>query len=217
MISHLLELLAHFIISLIESSGYLGIFILMTLESALIPLPSEVTMPFSGFLVTQGTFNFWFVVLAGSLGNLVGSLMAYCLGFYLEESLLRRMVVKWGKFILLTEDDYDKAERWLNKYGEIISFTSRLLPAVRTFISLPVGVAKMNVIKFSIYTFIGSFLWSIFLTFIGVKLGENWHSISDYFHKFDLVIGILLVAAVVFYIWHKWPRKKKNNESGSMN
>src|SRR5581483_9024008 len=203
MISHILELLGTFIIGAIQSSGYFGIFLLMILESALIPLPSEVTMPFSGFLVTQGVFNFWLVVLAGSIGNLVGSLIAYYLGFYLEESLLRRLVSKWGKFVLLTEHDYDKGEQWFRKYGEAIAFTSRLLPAVRTFISLPAGVAKMNVVKFSVYTFLGSFLWSIVLTAIGVKLGENWHSISDYFHKFDVIIVVVFMGLVAFYIWHK--------------
>lgn len=175
----------------------------MTLESALIPLPSEVTMPFSGFLVTQGKFNFWLVVLAGGIGNLIGSLIAYYIGFFLEESVLRAFVRKYGRFVLLTVHDYERAERWFRKHGEIIAFASRLLPAVRTFISLPAGVAEMNVWKFSIYTLAGSLLWSVFLTLIGVKLGENWHSISDYFHKFDVLIGVLGVAAIAWYLWHK--------------
>lgn len=208
--TNFLEFLAHFIISIIESTGYLGIFILMTLESALIPLPSEITMPFSGFLVSQGTFDFWLVVLAGGIGNLAGSLIAYYLGFLLEESVLHVFVRRFGKFILLTMDDYEKGERWFRKHGELIAFTSRLLPAVRTFISLPAGVAEMNVVRFSIYTLVGSLLWSTFLTFIGVKLGENWHSISDYFHKFDLIIGIAFVAVVAFYIWHKWPKSPRS-------
>lgn len=210
MITHLLELLAQFAINFINSTGYFGIFILMTLESALIPLPSEVTMPFSGYLVTQGVFNFWFVVLAGAIGNLVGSLIAYYLGFFLEESFLHALIRKYGRFILLTMHDYEKAESWFRTYGSAIAFTSRLLPAVRTFISLPAGVAEMNIVKFSLYTFAGSFLWSVFLTYIGVKLGENWHAISDYFHKFDLVIGIIFVGAVAFYIWHKWPKSPRS-------
>lgn len=203
MITYLLELLAGFIISVIEATGYFGIFILMTLESALIPLPSEVTMPFSGFLVTQGKFNFWLVVLAGGIGNLVGSLIAYYIGFFLEESVLHAFVRKYGRFVLLTMHDYERAERWFRKHGEIIAFTSRLLPAVRTFISLPAGVAEMNVWKFSIYTLVGSLIWSAFLTFVGLKLGENWHSISDYFHKFDVLIGVVGIAAVALYLWHK--------------
>ena len=204
--THILELLAQFIISFIHSTGYFGIFLLMTLESALIPLPSEVTMPFSGFLVTEGKLEFWFVVLAGAIGNLIGSLIAYYIGFFLEESVLRTLVRKYGKFILLTEHDYNKGEQWFRKHGEAIAFTSRLLPAVRTFISLPAGVAKMNAGKFAIYTLAGSFLWSAFLTLVGVKLGENWHSISDFFHKFDLLIGIAIIGIVAWYIWHKWSR-----------
>lgn len=208
MIASLLEILAQFGISVIGSTGYLGIFFLMTIESALIPFPSEITMPFAGFLVSQGKFNFWLVVLAGGIGNLAGSLLGYYLGFYLEETVLRTWVKRYGKFILLSEHDYDLAERWFRKHGEIIAFASRLLPAVRTFISLPCGVAKMNIIKFSVYTLAGSLLWSAFLTFIGVKLGDNWHGISDYFHKFDLLLGIVFAGAIAFYIWHKWPKSR---------
>ena len=209
MITQLLEILAHFIISVIESTGYFGIFILMTLESALIPLPSEVTMPFSGFLVAQGKFDFWLVVLAGGIGNLIGSLIAYYLGFFLEESVLHSLIRRYGRFILLTIEDYEKGELWFRKYGQLIAFTSRLLPVIRTFISLPAGIAEMNVFRFSLYTLAGSLLWSIFLTFVGVKLGENWHSISDYFHKFDVLIGVVVIGAVAFYIWHKWPRARQ--------
>ena len=211
MITHLLEILGQFVIATIQSSGYAGIFILMTLESALIPIPSEVTMTFAGFLVDKGVFNFWVVVLAGAIGNLMGSLIAYYLGFLLEESFLHTLIGRYGKFILLTIEDYEKGERWFRKYGQLIAFTSRLLPVIRTFISLPAGVAEMNVLKFSIFTFAGSFLWSAILTFIGVKLGENWHSISDYFHKFDVFIVVVFLGAVVFYLWHKWPRSQKNS------
>lgn len=209
MIASLLELLANFIITTIQSTGYFGIFLLMTLESALIPLPSEVTMPFSGFLVSKGEFNFWLVVLAGGIGNLIGSLIAYYIGFFLEESILHNLVKKYGRFILLTIEDYEKGEQWLRKHGEVIAFTSRLLPAVRTFISLPCGVAKISVLRFSIYTLVGSLLWSSFLTYIGLKLGENWHAISPYFRKLDIVIGIILVATIAAYLWHK--RKIFNN------
>lgn len=208
--THLLEILAQFIISTIQSTGYTGIFILMTLESALIPLPSEVTMPFSGFLVDQGVFNFWVVVLAGAIGNLMGSLIAYYVGFLLEESVLHTLVGKYGKFILLTMDDYEKAEHWLQKHGEFIAFTSRLLPGVRTFISLACGVSEMNVFKFSLYSFAGSFIWSVLLTYVGVKFAQNWHSISNYFHKFELIIAVVLGGAIFFYLWHKWPRAEKH-------
>ena len=208
MVTHILEMLAGFAISTIQSTGYVGIFILMTLESALIPIPSEVTMPFSGYLASQGVFDFWLVVAAGGLGNLVGSLAAYYLGVVLDEAVLKALIRRYGKFVLLSIEDYERGERWLRDHGEIVSFTSRLLPAVRTFVSLPAGVARIPVAKFCVYTVTGSLLWSAFLTYVGVKLGENWHTISDYFHKFDLVLGVAILAAIAFYIWHKWPRRR---------
>ncbi|OGH07380.1 MAG: hypothetical protein A2171_02670, partial [Candidatus Levybacteria bacterium RBG_13_35_9] len=174
----MIEILTGFIIQFIESTGYLGIFLLMTLESALIPIPSEVTMPFAGFLVEQGKLNFWAVVLAGAFGNLIGSLIAYALGFYLEEHIILKLVKKYGKFLLVTEHDYLKGVSLLKKYGDFVAFSSRLLPAVRTFISLPAGLAEMNVWKFSFYTFLGSFIWSAFLTYIGVYFGNEWHALE---------------------------------------
>jgi membrane protein DedA with SNARE-associated domain len=208
-----IEQLAKFIISAIQASGYVGIFLLMTLESALVPLPSEVTMPFSGFLVDRGVLNFWTVVAAGAVGNLIGSLIAYYIGFLLEEAILHSLIRRFGKFILLTMEDYEKGELWFRRHGELIAFTSRLIPGVRTFISLACGVSEMNVFKFSLYTFAGSFLWSALLTFIGVKLGENWHILSDYVHKFDLVIALILFGAILFYLWHRWPRKSRSEQT----
>lgn len=199
----MLEALSNLIIQLIQTSGYLGIFILMTLESALIPIPSEVTMPFSGFLISRGVLSFFPVILTGAVGNLMGSLIAYGIGFYLEETVILSLVRKYGKFILMTKEDYTKSLNWFNKYGNSIVFFSRLLPAIRTFISLPAGLAKMNIWKFSIYTFVGSFIWSAFLTIIGVYLGSNWHTLEVYFRRFDFAIAVLLILGVLFYINHK--------------
>jgi membrane protein DedA with SNARE-associated domain len=190
-------------VGLIAATSYAGIFVLMALESACIPLPSEVTMPFAGFLVSQGAMSFWLVVLAGALGNLVGSLFAFAAGWRMEERLLRGFIRRHGKWVLMTEHDYDQAEVWFRRHGEIVVFVSRLLPIVRTFISLPAGVARMNVMRFSIYTFVGSLLWSALLTYVGVQLGEHWHDLSGIWHQFDAVIGLAIVAAIAFYIWHK--------------
>src|SRR3990172_9410769 len=132
----IVEIITTYIIQFIDTTGYVGIFALMTLESALIPLPSEITMPFAGFLVQQGKLNFWLVVFAGAFGNLVGSLLAYGLGFYLEEHIIIKLVKKYGKFLLVTEHDYLKGVHLLKKYGDFVAFFSRLLPAIRTFISL---------------------------------------------------------------------------------
>jgi membrane protein DedA with SNARE-associated domain len=210
----MIELLSGFIIQLIETSGYWGVFILMTLESALIPIPSEVTMPFAGFLVTTGHFSFIAIVLLGALGNLVGSWIGYAIGYFLEETIILTLIKKYGKFILVTVDEYNHSIKWFNKYGDKIAFFSRMLPAVRTFISLPCGLAEMNFWKFSTYTFLGSLIWSTLLTYVGVYLGSKWDTIGGYFHKFDLVLAVLLVFVVLFYVNHKLKivkfGKKKN-------
>lgn len=199
----MIEVLSGFIIHFIEYFGYIGIFILMTLESALIPLPSEVTMPFSGFLVSKGEFSFIIVVLMGALGNLAGSLIAYGIGYFLSESLIITLVDKYGKFFLITRHEYDTSIRWLKKYGDGVAFFSRLLPGVRTFISLPAGLSKVNIWKFSFYTFLGSLIWSAFLTYIGVYLGNQWNSIEKYYRKFEVLIAAILILGLVWYVNHK--------------
>ena len=190
-------------VSLIAATGYAGVFVLMTLESACIPLPSEVTMPFAGFLASQGVLSFWLIVLAGGLGNLAGSLIAYYVGLALEDSVLRTFIRRWGKWVLMSERDYELAEGWFRRHGEIVVFVSRMLPIIRTFISLPAGVARMNVLRFSIYTIVGSLLWSTLLTYIGVQLGDHWHELSGIWHQFDLVITLALIALLALYVWHK--------------
>lgn len=199
----MLEFISTFIIGLIETTGYYGIFFLMALESALIPIPSEVTMPFSGFLVQQGKLSFLTVVTTGAFANLIGSLAAYALGYYLEESVILKLINRYGKFILLSESEYLRALRWFRKYGQSVTFFSRLLPAVRTFISLPAGLAEMNIWKFSIYTFLGSFMWSAFLTWVGFYFGNNWKVIEPYFNKFHIVIIGAFIFFVLWYLDHK--------------
>lgn len=199
----MLEIIGSGIIHFISTLGYFGIFILMTLESALIPIPSEVTMPFSGSLAAAGRFNFWLIVAAGTLGNLVGSILAYFLGAWGQEAVVRKVIVKYGKYFLISEHEYDHSERWFRKHGEMIVFVSRVLPIVRTFISLPAGVAKMNLTKFILYTTVGSLIWSYLLTNIGVMLGNNWQSLEVYFRKFDLVIVVFLLGAIFFYVRRK--------------
>ncbi|KKQ58096.1 MAG: hypothetical protein US77_C0009G0004 [Microgenomates group bacterium GW2011_GWC1_38_14] len=175
----------------------------MSLESALIPIPSEITMPFSGFLVSQGKLLFVSVVLVGAIANLVGSLIAYYIGYFLEETVIVGWIKKYGKILLLTVDDYEKSRHWFKKYGNEIVFFSRLLPGVRTFISLPAGLAEMNIWKFSFYTFIGSLIWSVLLTYIGFYLGERWNQLEPIYRKFEILIAITLLAGVLWYINHK--------------
>ncbi len=173
----------------------------MALESACIPIPSEVIMPFAGFLVTGGKFNFWLVVLVGALGNLIGSLSMYGLGFWGGEVVIRKLIRVWGKFILISEKDFALSKSWLVRFGLPVVALSRVLPVVRTFISLPAGVAKIDLTLFTALTFGGSLIWSAFLTYIGVLLGENWQNIEPAFRKFDIfiVLGAIILAGLFFY------------------
>ena len=189
----------------ISSMGYSGVGIMMAIESMCIPLPSEIIMPFSGFLVANGTFTLWGVTLAGSLGSVVGSLIAYYVGLWGG----RNFIEKYGKYVLITEHDMNIADNFFNKYGGSAVFFSRMLPVVRTFISLPAGIAKMNVWKLSVYTFLGSVPWCLFLAYIGKKLGDKWDTLGVYFHKFDTVIIILFFVGVVWFVKRHLNIRKK--------
>jgi len=204
MIAWIIEILAKFIIDTISTSGYLGIVILMGIEIACIPLPSEIIMPFSGYLVFRGDFELYRTGLAGAFGCVVGSVPAYYLGLYGG----RPLVEKYGKYVLISHRDLDLADRWFERYGDWAIFFSRLLPVVRTFISFPAGVARMNFPRFVIYTFVGSFPWCLGLSYVGMKLGENWDTLGVYFHRFDIVIGILIALGVLYYVWHHLKGRK---------
>jgi len=204
----ILETIVFWVMGVISTLGYPGIFVLMTLESALIPIPSEVIMPFSGFLVSEGRFSLWAITLVGALGNLVGSWAAYALGYWGHKALVRKLVVKYGKFILLTEEEFDYSLELFNKYGQWIAAIARVTPGLRTVISLPAGIAKLPFLKFSLLTFFGSLIWSLFLGYIGVQLGENWQIIRPYFRKFDFLIIAVTIIFVVFYVYYKLHKRK---------
>jgi membrane protein DedA with SNARE-associated domain len=193
----LVGFLSAIIIWWIVELGYLGIVLLMALESAFLPVPSEIIMPFAGFAVFQGLMDFWLVVLAGTVGNLVGSLAAYYVGIRGGRPLLE----KYGKYILISKRELDWADHLFAKYGSKIIFISRLLPVIRTAISLPAGIAKMDIKKFSFYTFVGSLPFCIALTYIGVVLGENWTSISGWFHYLDILVVVGAIAGVIYYVY----------------
>lgn len=200
MIAKIISILSSFIVATISAMGYSGIVLLMAIESACIPLPSEIIMPFSGYLVSRGEMTLWGVSVAGAFGCVVGSLVAYWAGMYGG----RPFIEKYGRYILLSRHDLDIADRWFAKYGEIIVFVSRLLPAIRTFIAFPAGVARMNLTRFCIYTFAGSLPWCLGLAYVGQKLGEQWDkddTLKTWFHRFDFVIGIVGVLAVGWWIW----------------
>jgi membrane protein DedA with SNARE-associated domain len=195
-VTRILETLASLIIFVISTMGLPGIVLLMAIESACIPLPSEVIMPFSGYLVFLGKYSLWSVGLAGAIGCIVGSVPAYYLGMYGG----RPLIEKYGKYILMSRHDLDTADRWFERYGEATVFFARLLPIIRTFIAFPAGVARMEMKRFIAYTFAGSLPWCLGLAYVGMVMGERWPVLREYFHKFDLLIGAAIVAGIVWYV-----------------
>ena len=200
MIARLIEFLSGIIVATISMLGYSGIVLLMAIESACVPLPSEIIMPFSGYLVSTGQMNLWLVGIAGAVGCVLGSLVAYWVG----SKGGRPLIEKYGRYLLVSRHDLDLADRWFATHGEVIVFVSRLLPAIRTFIAFPAGVARMNLKRFVIYTFAGSLPWCLGLAYIGQKLGEKWNqddTLKTWFHRFDFVIGIVGVLLAAWWIW----------------
>ncbi len=202
MFEKILAALATFTIGVISSGGYLGIAVLMAIESACIPLPSEIIMPFAGYLVSTGQFNLYAAATAGALGCNLGSIVAYEAG----KRGGRPFVVRWGRYLLIGADELDAADRFFQRWGSLAVLIGRLLPVIRTFIAFPAGVARMKLVPFHIYTFVGSWPFCFALTWLGMKLGDKWNSdprVKAAFHQADLVIGLVLVALAALYIWHR--------------
>ena len=192
-----------FISGVISTTGYAGIAILMAIESACIPLPSELIMPFAGYLVYKGVFNLYWAATAGAIGCNLGSLLAYEVGSYGG----RPMIEKYGSYILLNQHDLQFTDRLFYKYCEITILISRMLPVIRTFIALPAGIARMPRWRFHIYTFAGSWPWCFGLAYAGMKLAENWRYLGKYFHQFDLAIGSILLIGVIWFVWSHWKHR----------
>jgi len=209
MTEKILTLLFGFISSLIATTGYAGITLLMAIESACIPLPSELIMPFAGYLVYTGKMNLFWAATAGAIGCNLGSLVAYEIGYYGG----RPLVEKYGRWILMGRRELDWADRFFHSRGELAVVIARMLPVIRTFIALPAGVARMPRGKFHFYTFIGSWPWCFGLAYLGMKLGENWRSLGKYFHQFDAVIGVLLLTAIAWFIWSHWQNRLRASEN----
>ncbi len=186
-----------------DAMGWPGVVFLMGIESAAIPFPSELIMPLAGWLLIEAKGDSaWMLGMAafyGALGNLLGSWVAYWISYKGGRPLLN----KYGRYVLVTRHDVDRAEEWFQKYGELAVFASRLLPVVRTFISVPAGIARMNIWKFSFYTFIGSYPWSLGLAYGGYKLGENWEDLRRVMRPFDFPIAGVIAVVVIWFIYHR--------------
>jgi membrane protein DedA with SNARE-associated domain len=211
MLAFIDQIVIPFLNNLYGAVGYLGVLIAMAIESAMIPLPSELILPYAGFLVsdasqleplTKGPWNFWLVVIAGTIGNTVGSLIAYAIGAWGGRPFLER----YGRYLLIRHHEIELAERFFDRYGSATAFFSRLLPIVRTFISFPAGVARMPLGRFIVYSTAGAFLWSILLVYAGTVLGANWEDIRHALQPFDLAIAVAVVLFVVAFIWFRLGR-----------
>jgi len=210
MLAKLISVFAGFIIAAISTMGYGGIVLLMAIESACIPLPSEIIMPFAGYLVFRGELDLWLVAAAGALGCVLGSLLAYWVGAWGG----RPLVEKYGRYILVSPHDLQTADRWFQRRGDIIILIGRLLPVVRTFIAFPAGVARMPIFKFILYTFIGSFIWCWSLAWIGVRLGERWNTLGPWFHRFDTLNVVLVLLLFGWYVWRHIRHMRRPRASG---
>jgi membrane protein DedA with SNARE-associated domain len=208
MTEKILGVLFLFIKSVIASGGYGGVAFLMAIESACIPLPSELIMPFAGYLVHEGTMKLLWVATAGAIGCNVGSLIAYEIGCYGG----RPLVEKYGRWILFSRHELEWADRFFTRWGYLAVFVGRLLPVIRTFIALPAGVARMPRVRFHLYTFLGSWPWCLALAYSGMKLGENWRQLGKYFHRFDVVILTVLIAGFVWFAWTRWQNRMRAAE-----
>jgi membrane protein DedA with SNARE-associated domain len=200
------QIVIPFLASLYGAVGYLGVLLAMAIESAMIPLPSELILPFAGFLVSDPTkleplthapWSFWLVVVAATIGNTCGSLIGYAIGAWGGRPFLER----WGRYLLIREHEIELAEHFFERYGAATAFFSRLLPVVRTFISFPAGVARMPLAKFVAYSTAGAFLWSTGLVWAGTQLGARWEEIRHALQPFDLAVAVAIVGLIVLFVW----------------
>lgn len=200
--------LSSFATTIISTLGYPGLVAIMVLENVFPPIPSEVVLPFAGYLSSLGKFNFWLVVLSGMIGSVGGAEILYALGFYGNERVVRRLIRRFGRWVLITEDDLGKAEGWFKKHGPKAVFMARLVPVVRSLISVPAGLAKMPQGSFLFYTALGTTLWSFILAFLGKILGENWEVISGWVKNYEHLTIAFFIILAGYFLWRKFSSSK---------
>jgi membrane protein DedA with SNARE-associated domain len=189
-----------------EAVGYLGVALWVAIESVIIPIPSELVLPFAGFLVGEGAaieplsgrpWDFWLTVIAGTLGATAGALIAYAIGWWGGRPILER----WGRYLGVTADDLDKAEAFFAKHGEAASFFGRMIPVIRSLVSFAAGIAHMNLVKFTVFSFLGSLPWTALLVFVGMQLGANWEDVGAWLKRFEYAIVAILVVIALAWVW----------------
>ena len=204
MLDSVLGHLINFIEQVITAMGPLGISLLMAIESCNIPLPSEAILPFAGYLVSKGVFNFHVAAWAGAFGCVLGSIPSYYIGYFGG----RKFVEKYGKWFLVSKKDLDEADKWVEKYGDWAFFICRMLPVIRTFISLPAGILRAKKRFFFTFTFLGSLVWSYLLVYVGVKMGQNLDAFKHLWHKFDIAIVVICFVLGVAYLYKHFKHLK---------
>ena len=212
MTEKILTFLVPWITGIISHIGYAGVALLMAIESACVPLPSEIIMPFSGYLVYTGRFQLLWVATAGAIGCNIGSAAAYWIGAWGGRSFIER----YGRFVLLSKRDLDRSTHFFARYGSITVFLGRLLPVIRTFIALPAGIARMPQLRFHIYTFVGSWPWCLVLAYIGMKLGKEWNTdprLKHVLHRFDALILLCLIAGILWFVRTHWKQRVRAQEA----
>ena len=204
MISNILGSIGNLCIQIISTLGYPGLVILMAMESMIFPLPSELVMPFAGFLAADGKMGFLWIVIFSSAGSIIGSLISY----YIGKHGGNKFILKYGKYLLLSEEDLFKTEDLFKRKGEKIVFVSRFIPVVRHMISIPAGIGKMDMKKFILYTVIGAGCWNTILAYLGFLLGENWEEVKHYSEFISIPVAILLIIGFVYFVWRHIRKKK---------
>lgn len=213
--THLLEQVGGWIEELIAAIGYPGIVLMMALENVFPPIPSEAVLPFAGALAAKGEMNFWGAVAAGTAGSVLGAAALYALGYAAHEAGARRLVAAYGRYVLISEDDLDRAAGWFNRYGEAVIFFGRLIPIIRSLVSIPAGYTRMNPVRFLVYTTLGTALWSLLLTYAGWALGENWERIRAYTGPYENGALAGIVMAVAGFIGWRALRRWRETRGGT--
>jgi membrane protein DedA with SNARE-associated domain len=204
---------AEYLQHIVARVGYPGVFLLVTLESTLVPVPSELVFPFAGYLASQGVFSLWVLLVINSLGAMLGSGIGYWIGAAGGKPLL----LKYGKYLLIRKHDIEKTENWFKRHGKATIFFARLVPVIRHIISLPAGVARMPLRAFFLQTFLGATLWGSFLILLGYYLGEHWETVANKLKRFDLVFGALVVVAVLVVAVRWYAKRRRERQSGENN
>ncbi len=200
--THLLEQVGGWIEELIAAIGYPGIVLVMAIENVFPPIPSEAVLPFAGALAADGELSFWGAVAAGTAGSVLGAVILYAVGYVAREAGVRRLVAAYGRYLFISEHDLDRAAGWFGRYGEAVIFFGRLIPIIRSLVSIPAGYTRMNPVRFLVYTTLGTALWSLLLTYAGWVLGENWETIREYTGPYEnAALAVIVLAAAGFVGW----------------